>query len=114
MKKVIKPLQKEEAVYYSDFNGKCFGKFHPEATLSLQFDYGSKYDGSAITLHLSDEEANLILKFVRSNMSDDYKNSIKAKLEKQNNDLNDAIDARDYSQCDYYSSSCDLLQFLLE
>ena len=114
MKKVLKPSEKEEAVYYSDFNGKCFGEFYPEATLSFTFDYGSKYDGEALTVHLSDEEAELVLEFLKTKMSEDFKESLRKKLTKQNQNLNDAVDARDYSQSDYYNSSCNLLQFLLK
>ena len=114
MKKVIKPSAQEQAVYYSDFKGKCFGDFYPNATLSFQFDYGSKYDGEALTVHLSDEEAEEVLEFLKTKMSEDFKESLKRKLNKQQNNLDDAIQARDYSQSDYYSNSCNLLQFLLK
>ena len=114
MKKVLKPFEKEEAVYYSDFNGKCFGELYPEATLSFSFDYGSKFDGESLTVHLSDAEAESVLEFLKSKMSEDYKELLRKKLAKQSTNLNDAINARDYSQCDYYNSSCNLLQFLLK
>lgn len=114
MKKIIKPQLSEEAVYYSDFNGKCFGDFYPNATLSFQFDYGSKYDGETLTVHLSDEEAEEVLEFLKTKMSADFKESLRKKLAKQQNNLDDAIQARDYNQSDYYSNSCNLLQFLLK
>jgi len=54
VKKITKPFCREEATYYSDFSGKCFGECGPDITLKLEFGYGSKYDGAAIELHLSD------------------------------------------------------------
>jgi hypothetical protein len=114
MKKIIKPAEQEDCVYYSDFTGKCFGKFYPEVTLSIQFDYGSKYDGSSLQLHLSDEEADLILNFIKFNISEDFKKEIKEKLRKKNLDFDDAVDARDYTQCEYLSRSTDLLKRLTE
>lgn len=113
MKKVIKPAEQEEAVYYSDFKGKCFKNFYPEATLSIQFDYGSKYDGEALTLHLSDEEAESVLEFIKSNISEDYKNGLKGKLHRRHVSLDEAIDARDYTQADFYANCCELFKFLL-
>jgi hypothetical protein len=114
MKKIIKPAEQEQAVYYSDFKGKCFGEFYPEATLSFQFDYGSKYDGGSLTIHLSDEEAEMVLDFIKLNLSEEYKKHLEKKLEEQQANVGDAIDARDYAQSDYYSYSCNLLQSLLK
>lgn len=113
MKKILKPKEEEEAVYYSDFTGKCFGEFHPEVTLKLEFNYGSKFDGSHFTLDLSDKEAESMLELIKSNLSQDYKLSLKKNLATRITHLNEAIDARDYTQSDYYSTSVDLLQFLL-
>ena len=62
MKKIITPKQHEEASYFSDFTGKPFGDFfHPPVELKLSFNYGSKYDSSEITFHLSDEDIEPIL-----------------------------------------------------
>ncbi len=56
MKKVIAPASRETAVYYSDFSGKCFDQFGPNAEMTLKFNYGSKYDSANIKLHLSDDD----------------------------------------------------------
>lgn len=114
MKKILKPKEEEEAVYYSDFTGKCFGDFQPEVTLKIEFNYGSKFDGSRFTLDLSDKEAESILELIKSNLSEDYKISLKKNLATRITHLNEAIDARDYTQADYYNTSCDWLQFLLK
>ncbi len=113
MKKVIKPSKPEEAVYYSDFKGKSFGNFYPEATLSFQFDYGSKYDGETLTVHLSDEEAEQLLDFLKTKMSEDFKESLRKRLANQQNNLNNSIQARDYNQSNHYSNSCNLLNRLI-
>jgi hypothetical protein len=114
MKKIFKPAEQEDAVYYSDFTGECFGQYEPQATLLMDFNYGSKYDGGKFTLHLTDEDAELILKFVKTKFSEDYRKTLKKELEKQQTNVNDAIDARDYLQSDLYTCSCNLLQFLLK
>lgn len=114
MKKIIKPAKQEDCVYYSDFTGKCFGKYYPQVTLSIQFDYGSKYDGSSLQLHLTDEEADLILNFIKFNVSEDFKKNLKEKLHKKNMDLCDAIDARDYTQSELLSNSTELLKYISE
>ena len=52
MKKIIKPAEREEAVYYSDFTGKVLNECGPDITLKLDFHYGSKRDGANLELHL--------------------------------------------------------------
>lgn len=112
MKKVLKPAEQEDSVYYSDFSGKCFGNFYPDVTFKMEFNYGSKYDGAAVEFHVSDDEADAILEFLKSKVSDDCKEGFREKLHKQSKNLEDAIDARDYTQSEFYSSSCNLLKFL--
>lgn len=117
MKRVLKPYQREEAVYYSDFGGKCFGKLGPEVNLLLSFDYGSKYDGEYLDLDLSDEEAESVLEFIKSKISEDCKETFRKKLvEKQTNldDSVDSVDSRDCTQSEHYTNSCNLYKFLLK
>ena len=114
MKLTIKPPQQEEAVYYSDFSGKCFGNYQPEAVISFNFNYGSKYDGDSVSFHLSDEEAELMLNVIKSKLSEDYKKTLNDNLKGQEQSLQDSVDARDYIQSDYYSRSISLLRFLLK
>ena len=76
MKKVLVPSTKEESVYYSDFTGKCFGTLNPEVILNLQFNYGSKQDGSEITLHLTDDELEPILQIIKNNLTEEAKKSL--------------------------------------
>jgi hypothetical protein len=74
MKKIIKPSQKSESVYYSDFSGKLFdNNFGSPVTLKMKFNYGSKYDGSKLKLDLDDEDAILILNFLREKLQEESK-----------------------------------------
>lgn len=71
MKKILTPAIREDSVYYSDFTGKCFGKFEPDVTLTLQFNYGSKYDGTKIELDLSDKDCDIILNLIKNHLTSD-------------------------------------------
>jgi hypothetical protein len=74
MKKITKPLEEEEAVYYSDFSGKIFDNgFEPPVTLKMEFNYGSKYDGSKLELDLDDEDAILLLNFLKEKLQEESK-----------------------------------------
>lgn len=113
MKKVLKPYEKEESVFYSDFTGKCFGEFEPEVTLTMHFNYGSKYDGATLKLHLTDEEAEKITAVIKQNLSVDTKNDMKKRLQDYHDNLNNSVDARDWSQSEYYGNSIIFVNHLL-
>ena len=68
MKKIITPAQEEESVYYSDFNGRCFGSFEPPVKVKIEFGYGSERDGQTIVLDLTDDEVQPILELIKSNL----------------------------------------------
>lgn len=72
MKKITKPSEDEEAVYYSDFTGKILSSdltHKSPVKLKLDFNYGSKYDGDTIILHLDDNDAEEILNFLKSKIN---------------------------------------------
>lgn len=78
MKKITKPLEQEEAVYYSDFSGKIFeGGFEPPVKLKLEFNYGSKYDGSKLELDLDDDDATIIIDFLKKHLNEESKEKLK-------------------------------------
>lgn len=114
MKKVLKPFQEEESVFYSDFTGKCFGDFEPEVNLTMHFNYGSKHDGATLKLHLSDKESEKLLEVIKQNLSPDTKEEFRKRLEKYSNDFQDSVDARDWNQSEYYSNSSSLLKYIIE
>lgn len=80
MKKVVAPATKETAVYYSDFSGKCFDEFGPTVEMSFEFNYGSNYDSSKIQLHLTNEEAEQVLDFIKTKLSKDWSDNFKKTL----------------------------------
>lgn len=114
MKKIIKPPEKEQAVYYSDFSGKCFGEWNSPVEVKFEFNYGSKYDGSEILLHLSDEETELLLDFMKLKLSDEYKELLKKQLKKENKQYCESADFRDWENCEQKQNSIWLLERLLD
>jgi hypothetical protein len=110
MKKITKPAQREEAVYYSDFSGKCFGEAHPPVELILDFGYGSGYDGSKLTLHLDDKDVEDILFLLKAKLSNETKKQFKEKLVKLEEDFDDSMQMRDWNNCDYICNSKELLE----
>ncbi len=74
MKKILKPSELEEAVYYSDFSGKILNE-QPPIEISIDFNYGSKYDGCKLELHLDDEDFDQLLNFLKTKLSEDFKHN---------------------------------------
>jgi hypothetical protein len=114
MKKILKPKQHEEATYFSDFTGAPFGDlYHPPVELTLKFNYGSEYDQSEITFHLSDKDVNPILQLISSKLNPDYKKKLEQDLDENIDNWNDAIDARDPLMCEYYINNNNLFKKFL-
>ena len=105
MKKVIKPAEREEAVYFSDFSGKCFGELYPPVELTISCSYGSKHDGAGIELHLDDEEIQPFLELIKKSISEDCKNKLKKQLESAENIHYGAMQMRDWEHCEITSNS---------
>lgn len=114
MKKIIVPEQREEANYFSDFSGQPFDElFGPPITLKLDFGYGSEYDNSEITLHLSDRDVQPILELISSKLNPDFKKQLEHKLNDNDNAYWDAVEARDYTECEVRISCNNLYKKLL-
>jgi hypothetical protein len=76
MKQVLKPAQKEESIYYSDFEGKVLSI--PPITITIDCSYGSCMDSNKAELHLTDEEARTLLLFIKANLTpESIKSNIK-------------------------------------
>lgn len=105
MKKTLKPATREEATYYSDFSGKCFGEFGPPVELTISCSYGSKYDGAGVQLHLDDEEFKMFLDFFKKSLSEDYKNDIKKTIDRLEKTFDDSMQLRDWEHCDIVSNN---------
>jgi hypothetical protein len=113
MKKITKPLQREEAVYYSDFSGKCFGEADPPVELKLDFGYGSSHDGSILNFHLDDDDVKDILFLLKSKLSNETKNMLKKKYTQLDIKYEDSVDVRDWGGCDFICNERDLLEKLI-
>jgi len=114
MKKIIKPLEKEQSVYYSDLSGKCFGEWGSPVEIKIEFNYGSKHDGSQILLHLSDEETEHLLNCIKLKASADYKLLMNEQLDKQEKEYCESVDFRDWESCGQKQNSIDLIEYLLD
>lgn len=80
MKRVLKPAQDEDVVYYSDFNGTLLSDGvinYPPCEVAICFNYGSSFDGEQFTLHLSDEEALELRDFLKTKLNSETKNELK-------------------------------------
>ena len=113
MKKITKPLEKEEAVYYSDFSGKCFGEYNPPIELNIEFGYGSIYDGSNLKFDLDDNDIEDILLVLKSKLNNDTKKTLKEMCSKLDNNYDDHVQTRDWSGCDHVCSQKELLKKLI-
>ena len=83
MKKIIQPQVKEQSEYYSDISGKRFDNDIPHVELTMDFGYGSRYDGAKITFHLNHEESMEILETIKSKLSDKTKKTFKKIIKDQ-------------------------------
>ena len=113
MKKIIKPAEREEAVYYSDFSGKNLGKFDAPVELKISCGYESKYDGMDITLHLDDEDLEKIITYLKLNISDDFKEQISKKIDKYDNDYESSMQMRDWDDCDRIINNMSFLKKII-
>lgn len=113
MKKILKPKQNEEAIYFSDFTGTPFDDYGSPVTLKLEFNYGSDYDQSEITLHLSDKDIEPILDLISSKLNPDFKKSLQNELEENDEAYWGAVEARDPMECEYRISCNNLIKKLL-
>jgi hypothetical protein len=113
MKKTTKPAQQEEATYYSDFSGKCFGGMHPPVELILDFGYGSKYDGSKLRFDLDDDDVNDILALLKSKLSNDSKKALKTMYTILDDKYENSVQSRDWDDCRFTCNEQDLLKKLI-
>lgn len=114
MKKVIKPAEREEAIYFTDFKGQMCGEFGSPVDLKIEFGYGSEYDGDTLTLNLNDEEIKLVLDVIKQNMSLDYKKQLREKRKQIEESYDDSMQSRDWSSCEFAINSLHLLKYMLD
>jgi hypothetical protein len=113
MKKIVKPEQKEEALYYTDFKGFVCPEWGPPIELKIKFNYGSKFDSDDLDLHLTDDEIKPILDHIKENLSEDFKSSLNKKLKEKEIEFQDLVETRDWTSCEYHANSISFLKYLL-
>ena len=86
MKKVLKPAEPEEVVYYSDFSGKLLDHNMVPVTVTIECSYGSEYDGSRLELHLTDKGLNNLLVYIKDRLSKETKEELKRQIDSSCND----------------------------
>jgi len=79
MKKILKPLEPEDAIYYSDFSGKLFEHIVP-VTVTIECGYGSKYDESKLEIHLSDKGLEDLLIYLKDRLCKETKKELKKQI----------------------------------
>ena len=113
MKKITQPKQEERAEYFSDFSGKSFEGFNPDVEIKFEFNYGSKFDGGRVEFHLTDQEAEHVLDFIRMNLSEGKINELKNKLEEHEEFYEENVNARDWQSCDHFYNCIELYKYFL-
>jgi hypothetical protein len=81
MKKVLKPAEPEEVVYYSDFSGKLLEYNMVPVTVKIECGYGSEYDGSSVELHLTDKGLNNLLVYLKDRLCQETKEELKRQID---------------------------------
>lgn len=81
MKKVLKDAEPEDAVYYSDFSGTLLDEHWVPATIKIECDYGSEYDGARFEIHLTDQELSHLLVYIKDRLCQETKEEIKKHLD---------------------------------
>jgi hypothetical protein len=112
MKKIIKPEQREEATYFSDFSGKPLGECEP-VTMTISCGYGSDYDGTEVKFHFDSDDLLELMKFLKTKTSEDFKSGIKNNIKKLDKDNDDNFQSRDWQSVEYIQNNIDLLKLLL-
>jgi hypothetical protein len=75
MKKILKPSEPEDVIYYSDINGEMLSDFVP-VTVTVECNYGSKYDGAKLELHFTDNELQTIFTVLKDKLAPEIKEYI--------------------------------------
>jgi hypothetical protein len=114
MKKITKPAEKEEFVYYSDFSGKHMGDICSPVEVKIDFNYGSKRDGANLILHLEDKDVDSLLDVIKSKVCKNTKRAWKKQLDAQEKNFDESMQFRDWDSCDAMSNCNWLLRELLD
>lgn len=110
MKIVQAPATPEKSTLLSDFSGKVFPYKTPEVKVTMEFNYGSKYDGGSISVDLFDPEASAILDVILKNLHASAKERFSKSLEGLHAEYEQCVSMRDWEGCDQVHGKCLLYQ----
>jgi len=112
MKKVTQQFQPEKAEFICDFTDKALKDFVP-ATLVMDFGYESDFDGSNLTLHLSESASYEVLEFIKCKLSLSSKQCMSEQVKDFQKSECEAIQFRDWLDAEHSAVNLSLYSFLL-
>ena len=113
MKKITKRAEPEESVYYSDFSDVIFDDCGPHVHVKFEFGYGSRFDDSSLTLHLTDDDVQVFLNIIKERSTNRFKESIETTLKLAEDNYEDSMQMRDWDYCDRVCNNISLYRELL-
>ncbi|MFA5234031.1 MAG: hypothetical protein WC390_06475 [Sulfurimonas sp.] len=111
MKTIIKPATREHSVIHCDFTGEKLD-MGPPLTLTLDFAYGSDFDGSCLEMHLSESGEKELLAFIKEKLTKQTKETFAAEIDSLKQDFTDNIDIRDLASIDFLDKNISLHKYL--
>jgi hypothetical protein len=79
----------------------------------IDFNYGSKYDGSKLRFDLDDKDVEGILALLKSKLSNDTKKALKIGCAVLDDKYENSIQSRDWTDCEFFCNEKDLLKKLI-
>jgi hypothetical protein len=77
VKKILRPSVEEDSLYYSDFSGQLIDPpFLPPCQITIDFNYGSDFDGEKVVIDLTNEESKKILLYLKDHLTPETKKSL--------------------------------------
>jgi hypothetical protein len=77
VKKILRPSEEEDALYYSDFSGQLIDPpFVPPCQITFNFNYGSDFDGEQIVVDLTNDESKQVLLYLKEHLTSETKNNL--------------------------------------
>lgn len=102
MKIIKQAAVPEKSEYLSDFTGKPIGEDAPQASLTLEFNYGSKFDGGSVSFDLSDDDALQVVRFLASKLGKAATKEAEHARSLAENNYNDNFQARDWDSVEHF------------
>jgi hypothetical protein len=79
----------------------------------IDFNYGSKYDGSKLRFDLDDKDIEDVLELLKSKLSNDAKQALKTMCSILEDKYENSVQSRDWTDCNLICNEKDLLEKLI-